>query len=138
MSPALRRILAVVVALVVAMGIVMLIEAFAAQLHPLPPGVDPTDPASLGRALEAGQVPLASLGLVLAGWFLAAYAGGIIALRVGRSGTATWIFAAAFTITVFFNLQALPHPTWMWIGGLFGCPLFALGGGNRSLQVGSR
>lgn len=135
MSPIFRRVLGVLAAVVIAGGIVMLVEAFAAQLHPLPPGVDPSDPESIGRALEAGQVPFASLALVLAGWLLAAYTGGLVAWRVSRWGPASWIFAAIFTIGVFSNLQAFPHPTWMWVGGLGGCPLFALGGGNRTLQV---
>lgn len=135
MTATLRRILAVVAALLVAGGIVMLIESFSAQLHPLPPGVDPTDPASLGRALEAGQVPFAALALVLSGWLLAAYVGGTIAWRYGRSGSAAVIFAAIFTVGVFTNLQSFPHPLWMWIGGLGGCPLFALGGANRTLTV---
>ena len=135
MSPLVRRVLAVVVAVVVAGGIVMLVEAFAAQLHPLPPGVDPRDRAALERALEAGQVPFAALALVLSGWLLAAYTGGLVAWRIGRWGPASWIFAGIFTVAVFSNLQAFPHPTWMWIGGLGGCPLFALGGGHRTLQV---
>ena len=135
MSPTIRRILAVAVSIVVAGGIVLLIEAFAAQIHPLPAGVDPNDAESLGRALEAGQVPFASLALVLSGWLLAAYVGGLLAWRMSRWGPATWIFAVVFTVAVFSNLQAFPHPTWMWIGGLGGCPLFALGGGNRTLQV---
>lgn len=135
MSPTVRRVFAVVAALAIAGGIVLLIEMFAAQLHPLPAGVDPRDPASLGRALEAGQVPFASLALVLSGWLLAAYTGGVLAWRVSRWGPASWIFAAVFTLGVLTNLRAFPHPTWMWIGGLGGCPLFALGGGNRTLQV---
>lgn len=135
MSPLIRRLLAVVVAVLVAGGIVLLIESFAAQIHPLPPGVDPQDAESLGRALEAGQVPFASLALVLSGWLLAAYVGGLVAWRIGKWGPTSWIFAAIFTAAVYSTLQAFPHPTWMWIGGLGGCPLFALGGGNRTLQV---
>ncbi len=135
MSPAFRRVLSVIAALIVAGGIVMLIETFARQLHPLPPGVDPTDPASLGRALEAGQVPFAALALVMSGWLLAAYVGGTIAWRYSRWGMATVLFSVIFTLGVYSTLQSFPHPTWMWIGGLGGCPLFALGGGNRTLTV---
>lgn len=135
MSPLIRRIAGVAAAVLVAGGIVMLIETFATQLHPLPAGVDPGDTAALGRALEAGQVPFAALALVLAGWLLAAYTGGLVAWRVSRWGPATWIFAALFAVGVFSNLNALPHPTWMWIGGLGGGPLFALGGGHQTIQV---
>lgn len=135
MSPLIRRVLAVAAAVLVAGGVVLLIETFAVQLHPLPAGVDPHDAESIGLAIESGQLPFAGLALVLAGWLLAAYSGGVVAWRVSRWGPASWIFAAIFTAAVYSNLQAFPHPTWMWIGGLAGCPLFALGGGNRTLQV---
>jgi hypothetical protein len=135
MSLVIRRVVSVIGAAMLAGGIVLLIEMFAVRLHPLPVGVDPGDPASLGRGLEAGQVPFGSMALVLAGWLLAAYVGGLVAWRWSRWGPATWIFAGLFTLAVFSTLRAFPHPTWMWIGGLAGCPLFALGGGNRTLPV---
>ena len=135
MPPLLRRAGSVALALAVALIIVFAIETISAQVHPLPDGVDPTDPASLKRALEAGQIPLVKLGIVLAGWLLAAYSGGAVAIRWSRWIPAVWLFAACFTIIVYRNLGSFPHPTWMWIGGLAGCPLFALGGGQQPLAV---
>ncbi len=135
MPPLLRRIGSVGLALAVALIIVFAIEMISAQVHPLPPGVDPTDPVSLKRALEAGQIPLVKLGVVLAGWLLAAYSGGAVALRWSRWVPAVWIFAVCFTVIVYRNLTAFPHPDWMWIGGLAGSPLFALGGGQQPLAV---
>ena len=135
MPPLLRRAGSVALALAVALIIVFAIESISAQVHPLPEGEDPTDPASLKRALEAGQIPLVKLGIVLAGWLLAAYSGGAVAIRWSRWIPAVWLFAACFTIIVYRNLGSFPHPTWMWIGGLAGCPLFALGGGQQPLAV---
>jgi hypothetical protein len=135
MPPLLRRAGSVALALAVALIIVYAIETISAQVHPLPDGVDPTDPASLKRALEAGQIPIVKLGVVLAGWLLAAYSGGAVAIRWSRWTPAVWLFAACFTIIVYRNLGSFPHPTWMWIGGLAGCPLFALGGGQQALAV---
>lgn len=135
MSSPLRRVGSVVLALAVASIIVFAVETISAQVHPLPPGVDPTDTASLKRALEAGQIPLIKLGVVLAGWLLAAYSGGLVAMRWSRWVPAVWLFGACFTVMVYFNLKTFPHPEWMWIGGLAGCPLFALGGGQQPLAV---
>jgi hypothetical protein len=135
MPPLLRRIGSVLLALAVALIIVFAIETVSAQVHPLPAGVDPTDPDSLKRALEAGQIPIVKLAVVLAGWLLAAYSGGAVAIRWSRWVPAVWVFAACFTAIVYRNLGSFPHPQWMWIGGLAGSPLFALGGGQQPLAV---
>jgi hypothetical protein len=135
MSPLLRRIGSVALALAVAWIIVFAIETIAAQVHPLPTSVDPTDPDALKRALEAGQIPWVKFGVVLAGWLLAAYSGGAVAIRWSRWVPSVWLFAAFFTVFVYQSLTTFPHPQWMWIGGLAGCPLFALGGGQQPLAV---
>jgi hypothetical protein len=131
----LRRAGSVALALAVALIIVFAIETISVQVHPLPTNVDPTDPAALKRALEAGQIPIVKLGIVLAGWLLAAYSGGAVAIRWSRWVPAVWLFAACFTAIVYQSLGSFPHPEWMWIGGLAGCPLFALGGGQQALTV---
>lgn len=135
MPPLIRTILAVITAFAVAFLIVLLMESFAAKVHPLPVGVDPTDPEQLKRALEAGQVPFSKLFLVIAGWLLGAYAGGTTAWRLSRDSGAVYLFTLGFAIAIFINLSTVPHPTWMWLGGLLAAPLLALGGGNRTLSV---
>lgn len=135
MTSTLRRIGSVGLAVAVALIIVFAIETISAQVHPLPSDIDPTDTESLKRALEAGQIPLVKLGVVLAGWLLAAYSGGATAIRWSRWVPAVWVFAVIFTAIVYRNLTAFPHPEWMWIGGLGGVPLFALGGGQQPLAV---
>ncbi len=137
MTPFLRRLVAVIGALVVAIVIVYAVERVAAGLNPLPPGADISDPRVLKQALEAGEVPFLALLLILAGWYLAAYFGGSMAWRWSRLSSGVWLFALIFTGVIFRELALFPHPTWMWIGGLGGVPLFALGGGNRSLAVGN-
>lgn len=135
MSQVARRIIAVLAALIIAGLIVLAIEEISAQVHPLPESIDATDPDSIRRALEAGQFPLIRLGLVVLGWWLAAYAGGTVAIRGSESAGAVWIFTIIATVFVWFNLQGLPHPTWMWVSGVFGTPLFALGGGRQTLSM---
>ena len=135
MSEALRRLVAIIAALAAAGGVVALIDAFAAKMHPLPEGVDPKDIDALKLALETGAIPMAALVLMTAGWLLAAYIGGRVATRIGRWNGAVWIFAILFTLGVWVNLKTLPHPTWMWIAGLGGCPLFALAAGGQTVTV---
>ena len=134
MSPLVRRITVVVVACAIAIGIVRLLEQLANQVT-MPGGIDPTNLDQVKAALERGEFPFASLALVLSGWLLAAYVGGRISTRIGRSRGPTLIFAAIFAAVIVHDLTLLPHPTWMWIGGALGAPLVALGAGGQSITV---
>lgn len=135
MSATLRNLLAVLIAMLVGGVIVYLTETLGARVAPPPGSLDVTDPEQIKAALEAGEVPFVNLFLVAAGWFLGAYAGGTTAWRLSRTGWPVWAFALIFTVAILSTLMAFPHPTWMWVAGLAGAPLVALGAGNRSLQV---
>src|SRR5690606_13209080 len=135
MSPAVRRIIAIIAALIVAGIIVYAIESISSQVHPLPDSIDATDPESIRRALEAGQFPLITMGLMVLGWWLAAYAGGGVALRMSKSSGAVWVFTIITVAFVWSQLKGLPHPTWLWLAGVLGTPLFALGGGRQNISL---
>lgn len=134
MSPAVRRILAVVIGWAAAMGIVRLLKQLANQVT-MPAGLDPTNIEQVKSALERGEFPFASLALVLCGWLLAAYVGSRIAMRIGHARIVSLLFAIAFTAAIIRELTLLPHPTWMWIGGALGVPLVALGAAGESITV---
>lgn len=135
MSPAARRIIAILAALIVSGIIVLSIESISSQVHPLPESIDSTDPESIRRALEAGQFPLITMGLMVLGWWLAAYAGGSVAIRTSQSSGVVWLFTVLATVFVWFQLKGLPHPTWLWLAGVLGTPLFALGGGRQNISL---
>lgn len=130
-----RRIYAVLAALAVAWSIVFLVETLSGRMMPLPAGVNPLDADQLKRAIEAGEVPFSAMLLVLGGWLLGAYAGGTVASRLGGKVRAVLVFAILFTTVVVLNLLAMPHPTWMWIGGCLGVPLLALGAAGDSITI---
>lgn len=135
MSNGIKLVYAVLVALAVAWTMVFLIDTLAAQLLPLPPGVNPLDVDDLKRALEAGEIPFAGMALVLCGWFLAAFAGGRVASRMGGKQGAVIVFALLFTAVVVVNLFSSPHPIWMWLGGCLGVPLLALGAAGDGITI---
>ncbi len=135
MSATLKNLLAILIAMLVGGAVVYLTETLGASVAPPPGTLDVTDPEQLKAALEAGEVPFVNLFLVTAGWLLGAYAGGATAWRLSRAGLPVWIFALIFTLAILSTLMAFPHPGWMWIAGLAGAPLIALGAGNRSLGV---
>jgi len=130
-----RWLYGVLAALAVAWTITFLIETLASRMLPLPPGVNPLDADDLKRALEAGEIPISAMVLVLCGWLLAAYAGGVISHRIASKSGAVLVFTVLFTTVVVLNLISIPHPTWMWIGGCLGVPLVALGAAGDSITI---
>lgn len=127
--------LAILFAIVIAMGIVYLVETLSHQMMPYAAALDPGNPAQLKSALEAGELPVLGMALILGGWLLGAYAGGRVAATIGREEWVVMTFAGLFTALVVTNLLAMPSPTWMWVGGAGGCPLFAIGAAGSQLSV---
>lgn len=114
MSPPVRGVVAVILGCLLAFAITFVIEAINAQIYPLPPGTDVANPESIKAALAS--MPPASLGVVLAGWFVSTLTGAWLAAHFARP--AGWppltvgvlLFAAAVG-----NMLMIPHPTWFWI-----------------------
>jgi hypothetical protein len=128
-------IVAIVMALLVGGVIVLLLEFLSSQMVALPPGVDPTNPVHIREALEAGQIPMLGMALVLGGWLLGAYSGGRVALRIGKRQEVVVIYAAIFTGFVLWYLYNVPSPLWMWIGGAFAVPLVAIGAAGTHIVI---
>ncbi|MBL0179838.1 MAG: hypothetical protein IPP98_12035 [Gemmatimonadetes bacterium] len=121
---------AIICSIVVAGAIVYLVGTLSHQVMPYASGLDATDPAQLKLGLEAGELPLLGMLLVLGGWLLGAYAGGRVAISIGKQEWVVMTFAVLFTVGIVMNLLVVPSPTWMWIGGAGATPLFALGAGS--------
>lgn len=134
MSPMVRRVVAVITALVAASAVVMVFEFLGSKLFPAT-GVDTTDRAQIENAMRTGLIPIGAMLMVAAGWVVAAVVGATAALRIGREGGRwpTRIFAALFTLVCAMNLLAFPHPAWMWFVGIVMVPAAAvLAGRDRS------
>lgn len=136
MNASFRRAAGVAVACAIALLIVRILEHLAHQVA-TPPGLSATNVREVETALDRGEFPFASFALVLAGWLLAAYIGSRVALRVGRATTPAWIFTMLFTAMTLLDLAALPHPVWMWVGGVVGVPLVGLGAMGESIHLGT-
>lgn len=121
---------AIVLSVVVGAAIAYLIETLSHQLMPYQGGLHSVDPIQLRAALESGELPLLGMLLVLGGWLLGAYAGGRVAIAIGKQEWVVMTFAVLFTVGIVMNLLMVPSPAWMWIGGAGATPLFALGAGT--------
>ncbi|HEY2981376.1 MAG TPA: hypothetical protein VGJ22_09370 [Anaerolineales bacterium] len=114
----LRSIFAVVAGLILAVITLSLFEFGSSLLFPLPPGVDPSDPADL-RAIIS-QIPVTAYIIILIGWAVAAFVGAWLAGRLaGRAPLLHGITEAVLLLIAgITNLLALPHPIWVWVLGI--------------------
>lgn len=128
-----RTILAVIAGMLLAMVTMLLFEAGYGLLHPLPPGANAQDPATMNTHIA--HAPLQALLLVLAGWVVAALDGGLLAALISRRhklaaalAVGAMIVAGVYAITAMYA-----HPLWMLIAGLL-LPLPASWLGARLAQ----
>jgi hypothetical protein len=102
--------------LVVAFLCVWLIEALGHSIFPLPTGTDVTDPADQARLMET--MPFAAKAVVLIAWFVAALAGGWVGNRIAERALPGWIVAILIIAAGVATMVMIPHPAWMWAGGI--------------------
>lgn len=135
MTPATKRIVGLLIACGIAFAMVALIDHIALSSVPLESGGHVASGAELKAAMEAGQLPFNFQLLILGGWLVAAYVGGTVAYRLsGQQGPAL-LFALIFTLATLRLLVEGSHPVWMWIGGLGGVPLIAMGAARKSITL---
>lgn len=135
MSPTTRRLLALAGATAFAVVAIHLVGWAEAGLRPAPLGVAIENSEALKSALEAGEAPMLSMLLLLGGWLVAGYFGGHLAWRWSQASGTVWLFAFVLAAIIFRELAGGIYPNWLWIGGLLGAPLFALGGGQRQISM---
>ncbi len=113
-----KRVLAVLAGLVVGILVIFLSQAIEMLIFPPPVNFDPNDPIQLKELME--KAPPTSLALVLIGYFLGAFVGGLIATVVvkGQSWVPALIVGAVLTVLGLINLLAIPHPIWFTMSGL--------------------
>lgn len=122
MPPIARSFAAVITGMIAAVTVVTGFERLAARLHPLPPGFDMQDMARLKAHAESA--PTGALLLVLAGWIVAPFVGGLVATRVANKGRRqyAWVIVALLSSLTIATLVAIPHPAWMIVAAVIGVP----------------
>jgi len=111
-----KTLLGVVVGVVVLFAAVFAIEALAHSLFPLPPMMDATNPADQARMLAA--MPAGAKAMVLLGWLVGPLLGALAANRVAGRTQAGWIVAGIAIVGGIVTMVMIPHPIWMWVGGI--------------------
>ena len=111
-----RRMAGIIVGLIVSMAAISLFELIGQRLFPPPAGIDMSDPAQIGRAVDA--IPIALKLSVIGAWFGGALAGGWTGLRVARWGAVPWIVAGGVVLGAVISFTQIPHPWWMQVAGV--------------------
>lgn len=106
-----RRLFGTLAGIAVAILITLGVEAVDSRFYPMPANIDPNDADALARIIP--DMPLAAKLIVVVGWFLGAYGGAWMALRITDwrwSGVVVALFVLAGGVV---NFMMVPHPLWM-------------------------
>lgn len=117
-----RLLMGIVAGVVAAFLCVFAVEFVAHGLYPPPAGLDASNPADQARLMAA--MPAAAKAMVLLAWFAGALAGAWTANRIAGRSLAGWIVALLVIAAGIATMAMIPHPAWMWAGGI-ALPLLA-------------
>lgn len=106
-----RRIIATVVGLVLAVGLIDGSWALANRWFPAPISPDAGDQDMLAQFVMA--MPLTGQLLIAAGWLLAGLIGAFAVLRIAQWRPGAWIVALVVVATGVWNLTQLAQPLWL-------------------------
>jgi hypothetical protein len=115
------RVIAVVCGLLAGGAIVAGVEGLSSLVHPLPEGLELNDREALQQWVAT--LPVSAFLMLLVAWFAGCTVGAGIARWIAprRSAIPAVIVCVLLTVATIFNLAVLPHPWWMWPGGILAC-----------------
>ena len=115
-----KNIAAGVAGVLIAFGLVWLVEMIGHSVYPIPAGIDFSD-AEVMRTYVAG-LPLGALLFVAGAWAIGAFAGTVAACRIGTADPKIFAMVVGGMVlaATAFNLAIIPHPVWFSITGIAG------------------
>ena len=107
-----RKIIAVVLGAVVAVVLIIAIEALGHAVYPLPANLDISDTEAMQAYVMSA--PTGALLLVLAAWLVATLVGGLLACFIARETPLVYsaIVGGLVLLGTIINLMSIPHPLW--------------------------
>lgn len=118
----LKRIVAVLIGVTVAMAIIFGNEFVDAKLYPAPAALDWHDEAAVNAFMAS--LPTGALLIVLLGWILATFVGACIAYRISKQGRVRAVVMIVLILLsgAAINMALFAHPVWFWIVTLASIP----------------
>ena len=109
-----RKIVAVVIGVIVAVGLVFVVQTIGHNLYPVAGETAMNDKAQLADLIA--RMPAGALLFVPASWFAGAVGGGVVAIVIARGDQPLLLAAAVATFILVAGgttLVAIPHPVWL-------------------------
>lgn len=113
-----RNVFAIVFGVVLAVILIMVVEAIGHAIFPPPTDIDFSDREVLTEYME--NAPIGALSSVIVAWVIGTFAGGVLACFIAKNRPA--VFAAAvggfITLAAIATMIQIPHPTWFAVGSI--------------------
>ena len=115
-----KNIAAGVAGILVAVGLVWIIESAGHTIYPPPPNLDFTDTEAV--RLYISGLPLGAFLFIGGAWFLGTLGGTVVACYVGNAAPRIFamIVGALMLVATASNLAMIPHPLWFSVSGIVG------------------
>jgi hypothetical protein len=122
-----RTILSILAGLITGFILIFSMEALTHSFYPAPPGMDFNNPEAVEQFMS--NLPMGAMLMVLLGYMIGSYAGGLVAAQVALEGHIrnAVIVGALLTGSDIVNMLTVPHPAWFWVSLLVYIPLAWLG-----------
>jgi hypothetical protein len=124
----LRSLGAIVLALAVAFGLIIAVEAFAAAVHPVPPGVDLNDMEQCKAYVATYPAWVLAVAALL--WALTVFICSWLATRLGtrRRSFHGFVVGGILLALAGFNMCLLPYPLWFEVLNVVAFPIATFAG----------
>ena len=113
-----RNVLAGMLGIALAIGIIALNEKLGHKFFPPPAGIDFSDPDIVRPYLAS--LPAWALLQVMAGWVIGVFTGIMAATTIGRASPRiyAWVIGGLILAATISNLIIIPHPMWFNVTSL--------------------
>ena len=107
-----RKLIAVIAGLAVAVVLVSVIQKWGHTVYPPPSGLDPADQEFMKEYMA--NLPWGPMAFVLGSYFAGTLVGGWVAAFIARESSLviSGIIGLAILAGAIANMVAIPHPTW--------------------------
>ena len=123
-----KNFLSVIAGVIVSFVVITLIQLLSAKLYPLPEGLDIKNIEAMKAYIE--NLPMQPLLLLLLGYALGSYCGGLTAGLISRKLRQAVTVGVILTIANSINLFDIPHPLWLTVVTIVIFIPFAFAGGR--------
>lgn len=108
----LRKVVAIIFGVIVAVVLIMIIESFGHTLYTPPDNLDFTDMEEMSAYVDG--LPFGALLFVMAAWITGTLGGGLVACAIARKRHFVYAFSIAGMVLsgTVYTLTQIHHPTW--------------------------